>query len=48
MASLRLNLQSEINLMSNHNVVEILLQLKSAKVHGKNCIRVRPPSVPHF
>ena len=38
MASLSLYPQSEINLMSNRKVIELLLQLKSAKAHGKNNI----------
>ena len=36
MASLSLYPQSETNLMSNRKVIELLLQLKSAKAHGKN------------
>ena len=35
MASLSLNLQFETNLMLNRKVIELLLQLKSAKAHGK-------------
>ena len=35
MASLSLYPQFETNLMSNHKVIELLLQLKSAKAHGK-------------
>ena len=43
MASLSLYPQFKMNLMSNRKVIELLLQLKSAKVHGKNYIKVRPP-----
>ena len=35
MASLSLCLQFETNLRSNRKIIEILLQLKSAKAHGK-------------
>ena len=42
MASLSLYSQFESNLMSNHKVIELLLQLKSAKAHGKNYIKVKP------
>ena len=45
MASLSLYPQFETSLMSNRNVIELLLQLKSAKAHGKNYIKVRPPLV---
>ena len=48
MASLSLYLQFESNLMSNRKVIDFLLQLKSAKAHGKNYIKVRPPLVRHF
>ena len=34
MASLSLYSQFETNLMSNHKVIEFLLQLKSEKAHG--------------
>ena len=47
MALLGLYSQSETNLMSNHKVIELLLQLKSAKANGKNYIKVRPPLVRH-
>ena len=43
MASLSLYTQFETNLISNRKVIELLLQLKSAKAHGKNYIKVRPP-----
>ena len=42
MASLSLCPQVETNLMSNRKVIELLLQLKSAKPHGKNYIKVKP------
>ena len=48
MASLSLYLQFETNLMSNRNVIELLLQLKSAKAHGKNYIRVKAHLVHHL
>ena len=37
----------ETNLMSNRKVVELVLQLKSAKAHGKNYIKVKPHLVRH-
>ena len=40
--------QFETNLMSNREVIELLLQLKSAKTHGKNYIKVKPPMVRHL
>ena len=43
MDSLSLYPQFETNLMSNRKVIELLLQLKNAKAHGKNYIKVRPP-----
>ena len=48
MASLSLYLQFETNLMSNHKVIELLLQLKSAKAHGKNYIKIKPHLVRHL
>ena len=48
MASLSLYPQFETDLMSNHKVIELLLQLMSAKAHGKNYIKVRPPLVRHL
>ena len=48
MASLSLYPQFETNLMSNHKVIELLLQLKSAKVHGTNYIKVKPDVVRHL
>ena len=38
----------ETNLISNRKAIELLLQLKSAKAHGKNCIKVKPPLVRHL
>ena len=43
MASLSLYSQFETNLMSNGKVIELLLQLKTAKTYGKNYIKVRLP-----
>ena len=48
MASLSFYSQFETNLMSNRKVIELLLQLKSAKAHGKNYIKVRPSLVRHL
>ena len=48
MASLSLYPQLETNLMPNRKVIELLLQLKSAKAHGKNYIKVGPPLVRHL
>ena len=48
MASLCLYPQYEINLMSNRKVIELSLQLKSAKAHGKNYIKVKPHLVRHL
>ena len=48
MASLSFYSQLETNLMSNRKVIELLLQLKSAKVHGKNYIKVKPHMVRHL
>ena len=48
MASLSLCPQFETSLMSNRKVIEFLLQLKSAKAHGKNYIKVRPLLVYHL
>ena len=42
MASLSFYPQFETNLMSNRKVIELLLQLKSAKAPGKNYIKVKP------
>ena len=48
MASLRLCPQFKTNLMPNGKVIELLLQLTSAKVHGKNYIKVKPTLVHHL
>ena len=48
MTSLSLYPQFEINLMSNRKVIGLPLQLKSAKTHGKNYIKVRPPLARHL
>ena len=48
MASLSLYPQFETNLMSNRKVIELLLQLKSAKAHGKNYIKVKPHLARHL
>ena len=51
MASPSLYAQFETNLLSNCNVIELLLQLKSAKANGKNYInyiRVRAHLVRHL
>ena len=47
-ASLSLCSQFETNLMSNRKVIKLLLQLKSAKAHGKNYIKVGTPLVRHL
>ena len=48
MASLSLCPQIETNFMSNHNVIELLFQLQSAKAHGKNYMKVKPHLVRHL
>ena len=48
MASLSVYPQFETNLMSNCEVIELLLQFNSAKAHGKNYIKVRPSLVRHL
>ena len=48
MASLSLYPQFETNFMSNRNVIELLLQLKSARAHGKNYVRVKAHLVGHL
>ena len=48
MASLSLYPQFETNLMSNRNVIELLLQLKSAKAHGKNYVKSKAQLVLHL
>ena len=48
MAPLSFCSQFETNLMSNRKVIRLLLQLKSAKAHGKNYIKVKPHLVAIF
>ena len=49
MASLSLYSQFETNLMSNSKVIELLLESKSAKAHGKNYIKFQTtPGPPSF
>ena len=50
MASVSFYAQFETNLMSIRNVIELLLQLKNAKAHGKNYTKViiGPPLVRHL
>ena len=48
MVSLSIRPKFETNLMSNRKVIELLLELKSAKVHGKNYIKVKPQLVRHL
>ena len=48
MASLSLYPQFATNLMSNVKVIELLLQLKRAKAHGKNYTKVEPHLVRHL
>ena len=48
MVSLSVYPQFQTYLMSNSKVIELLLQLKSAKVHGKNYIKVKPHLVRHL
>ena len=48
MASLSLYPEFETNLMSDRNVIELLLQLMSAKAHGKNYMRVKAHLVRHL
>ena len=38
----------ETNLMSNRKVIELVLQLKSTKAHGKNYMKVKPHLVRHL
>ena len=47
MASLSHHSQFETNLVSNRKVIELLLQLKSARTHDKN-YKVRPSLVRHL
>ena len=48
MASLSLYPLFETDLMSNRNVIEPFLQLKNAKAHGKNYIKVKAHLVSHL
>ena len=48
MASQSLYPQFEVNLMSNRKVIELLLELKSAKAHGKNNLKVKAHLVRHL
>ena len=48
MALLSLCPQFETDLISNREVIELLLQLKSANAHGKNYIKVKQALVSHF
>ena len=48
MASMSFYSLYETNLMSNRKVIELLLQLKSPKAHGKNDIKVKPHLVRHL
>ena len=48
MASLSLYPQFETNMMSNRDVIEPLLQLKSTKAHGKNYIEAKAHLVGHL
>ena len=48
MASLSLCPQFETNLMSNRKVIELLLQLKSAKADGKIYKKVKPHLLRHL
>ena len=48
MVSLSLHPQFETNLISIRKVIELLLQLKSAKAHDKNYIKVKPLLVRHL
>ena len=48
MASLSLYTQLETNLMSIRNLIELFLQLKSAKAHGKNYVKVKAHLVRHL
>ena len=48
MASLSFYSQFDTNLMSNRKVIKLLLQLKSAKAHGKNYIKVKSHQVRNY
>ena len=47
MASLSLYPQFETNLISNRNVIELLLLLKNVKVNGGNYMRVKAHLIRH-
>ena len=47
-ASLSLYPLFDTNMVSDHNVIELPLQLKSAKAHGKNFIKVKAHLVRYF
>ena len=48
MASPSLCPEFEVNLVSNGKVIELVLQLKSAKAYGKNYMKVKPHLVRHL
>ena len=48
MSLLSLRPQFETNAISNDKVIELPLQLKSAKAHGYNYIKVKPLLVCHI
>ena len=45
MASRNLYPQFQTNLTSNRKVIELFLQLKNAKDHGENYIKIKPQLV---
>ena len=48
MVSLSFYAQFESNLISSRKVIELFLQLKSAKANGANYIKMKPPLVRHL
>ena len=48
MASLSLYPQFKTNLISDRKIIELILQLKSAKDHDKNFIKAKPHLVRHL
>ena len=48
MVSLSLYPQFETNLMPNRKVIQLFLQLKSAKAHGKTTLKSNHPGPPSF
>ena len=48
MVSLSLCPQFKTNVMSNRKIIELLLQLKSVKAHGKDYIKIKPRLVRHL